>query len=252
MYAPPSHTPPFVLFDLDGTLVRPGSGLQRAHMDAMQAAVSELCDGVADFRYADGGLWYGEINLSGFTDAGTIAAMLRTHGVTDSNTAVAEVIGRMVLRVVRYRNQVAPEAFAYEGLPGAVELVGNLREAGIAVGLSTGNAREVAFWKVDRLGLGAELRAGGFGDSARERHLVVAQGAAAFGAPGANGLIVGDTIEDVTAAHANGLPCLGVATGAYAAEELRLAGADLVVSDLADGNAALMIMDLIRLGSMRH
>ncbi|MEU9030687.1 HAD family hydrolase [Streptomyces sp. NPDC048383] len=252
MHAAVAHTRPFVLFDLDGTLVRPGSGLQRAHMGAMREAVAELCDGVEDFRYADGDLWYRETNLSGFTDAGTIAAMLRIHGAPDSDAMVAEAIDLMLRRLGGHLDLMEPGSYVDEGLPGATELVRNVHAAGIAAGLSTGNAREVASWKVDRLGLTAVLRTGGFGDSARDRRLLVAHGAAAFGAPSANGLVIGDTVDDIRAAHANSLPCLAVATGAYAVEELRAAGADLVVPNLTHEDTLPMITDFIGLGSLQR
>ena len=45
------------------------------------------------------------------------------------------------------------------------------------------------------------------------------------------------TPRDVDAAHAVGIPVLGVATGRYGPEELRRAGADHVAPSLADAAA---------------
>jgi phosphoglycolate phosphatase len=47
--------------------------------------------------------------------------------------------------------------------------------------------------------------------------------------------VVGDTPHDVAAAHAAGVPCVGVASHHYSADELRAGGADWVLDSLADG-----------------
>ena len=47
-------------------------------------------------------------------------------------------------------------------------------------------------------------------------------------------IVIGDTPNDVSCAHANGCLCLAVATGLYSVEDLRQAGGDVVVPDLAD------------------
>jgi phosphoglycolate phosphatase-like HAD superfamily hydrolase len=50
-------------------------------------------------------------------------------------------------------------------------------------------------------------------------------------------LVIGDTPRDVQAAHEVGVPVLAVATGRFSAEELRQAGADIVVDSLAHPTA---------------
>jgi phosphoglycolate phosphatase-like HAD superfamily hydrolase len=47
-------------------------------------------------------------------------------------------------------------------------------------------------------------------------------------------VIIGDTPLDVDCAHAHGARAIAVATGHYSADELRAAGADLVVETLED------------------
>jgi phosphoglycolate phosphatase-like HAD superfamily hydrolase len=51
-------------------------------------------------------------------------------------------------------------------------------------------------------------------------------------------VLIGDTPLDIQAAHANGLKAVAVATGWVTAEELAAAGADLVLPDFADTEAA--------------
>jgi phosphoglycolate phosphatase len=46
--------------------------------------------------------------------------------------------------------------------------------------------------------------------------------------------VIGDTPRDVACAHAHGCVAFAVATGPYSVDELRQAGADVVVADLTD------------------
>ncbi|MEU8191824.1 hypothetical protein, partial [Micromonospora carbonacea] len=59
--------PGFVLFDLDGTLIRPGAPVQRLHMATMAAAIADVCGVAEEFQlcaavpilreHAEAGLW---------------------------------------------------------------------------------------------------------------------------------------------------------------------------------------------------
>ncbi|MEV5821250.1 HAD family hydrolase [Micromonospora harpali] len=230
-------SPGFVLFDLDGTLIRPGAPVQRLHMSTMAAAIADVCGTAEEFRYEGGQLFYADIDLAGFTDAGTVHAALRHHGVPAGRLRrlTRQVMDALAARIGG--SAADGDAGAGDLLPGCRALLEALRGHGCPLGMSTGNARSVARWKMRRTGLADLLRDGGFGDAARDRDDVVAAGVAALGG-GGPGVVVGDTAKDVTAAHASGLRCLAVATGATPADELRAAGADAVVADLG-GSAAL-------------
>ncbi|MFC8850015.1 MULTISPECIES: HAD family hydrolase [unclassified Micromonospora] len=231
-------TPPgFVLFDLDGTLIRPGAPVQRAHLSTMAAAIADVCGAAEEFRYEGGQLWYAGIDLAGFTDAGTVHAALRHHGVPAGRLPQLTWQVMAVLAARIEQRPAAGGASAADLLPGCRGLLEALRGHGCPLGMSTGNARSVARWKMRRTGLADLLRDGGFGDAARDRDDVVAAGVAALGDAGP-GVLVGDTAKDVTAAHASGLRCLAVTTGATPPDELRAAGADAIVADLT-GTAAL-------------
>ncbi|MEU1516212.1 HAD family hydrolase [Streptomyces sp. NPDC005811] len=229
------------LFDLDGTLIRPGSALQRMHMDAMAAAITHATGRQDAFVYRGGELFYRDVNLAGFTDAGTIRTALRLAGAAEDEIAMRlpEVVAVMVRRLER---TPLPGAGSSAGdlLPGARELLRDLAAAGFALGTSTGNARAVAAWKLRAAGLAGLLDDGGFGDTATEREDVARAGVASLAPPGPAlaGVLVGDTVRDVTAAHAAGLRCLAVTTGAATARELLAAGAEDVLPGL-DGGGAL-------------
>ena len=188
------------LFDLDGTLVRPGSVLQRMHMDAMAAAIAAASGSREPFTYCGGELFYRGVNLAGFTDAGTIRAALVLAGVPQQEAAAR--LPAVVADMVEQLNRASrPEGWhgSDDLLPGARDILAALRGAGFTLGMSTGNARAVASWKMRAAGLGDLFDGGGFGDRFTEREDVAASGARSLCPPGAvnSGVLVGDTVRDV-------------------------------------------------------
>ena len=55
-------------------------------------------------------------------------------------------------------------------------------------------------------------------------------------------IVIGDTPHDVTCAHACGCRCLAVATGGSTVAQLKLAGANAVLTDLSDTNGTIAIL----------
>ncbi|MFC5943965.1 HAD family hydrolase, partial [Micromonospora harpali] len=184
-------SPGFVLFDLDGTLIRPGAPVQRLHMSTMAAAIADVCGTAEEFRYEGGQLFYADIDLAGFTDAGTVHAALRHHGVRAGRLRrlTRQVMDALAARIGG--SAADGDAGAGDLLPGCRALLEALRGHGCPLGMSTGNARSVARWKIRRTGLADVLREGGFGDAARDRADEGADGVAALGG-GGPGVVVGD------------------------------------------------------------
>ncbi|HZD03989.1 MAG TPA: HAD hydrolase-like protein, partial [Longimicrobiales bacterium] len=104
----------------------------------------------------------------------------------------------------------------------------------------TGNIVEGARLKLGSVGLVHRFRVGGFGsDHEIREHLpgiAIRRARDAFGAAfhRRDVVIVGDTPRDVACGRHEGTRTLGVATGHHDADELREAGADLVVADLTE------------------
>jgi type II secretory pathway component PulF len=126
-------------------------------------------------------------------------------------------------------------------MPGAAELAVALDTQGAAVGLLTGNYEETAQVKIRAAGYNHMLFPfGAFGaDGPSRRHLTPVAMARAAAHPGrvfepARVTIIGDTPLDVDCAKAHGCRAIGVATGPYSSTQLRDAGADLAVENLAD------------------
>lgn len=240
----------FVLFDLDGTVIRPGARVQRLHMSAMAAAITDVTGIDREFKYSGNSLYYGDLDTVGFTDASTVHAALCGNGISPSEAdgLLEPIIDQMVRRVL-CADEGRPDGTDRDCLlPGIRALAELLVTQGVSVGMSTGNAVEIARWKMRRTGLGDLLREGGFGHHERERRRVAAQAVATMsGGQRSAGLLIGDTASDVHAAHANALRCVAVATGAATADELRAAGPDAVVDDLVDPAVPGLILRLLEL-----
>jgi phosphoglycolate phosphatase len=127
-------------------------------------------------------------------------------------------------------------------LPGIGELIRDLRgRPGVTLGLVTGNYTAAIPIKLGAVGLDpAWFVVTAFGDEAPNRPALVALARDRYrhmtgrDISGHDTIVIGDTPHDVTCAHANGCKCLAVATGLFNVDDLRKAGADVVVPDLAD------------------
>ncbi|MFG1801701.1 HAD family hydrolase [Micromonospora carbonacea] len=117
-------------------------------------------------------------------------------------------------------------------MPGAVEAIEAVHAHGGRVVVVTSKLGRLARLHLDHLGLAVDELAGD----------LFAEGkATALRAHGAT-LYVGDHTADMVAAAAAGVPGVAVATGPCSAEELRSAGASLVLTDLTGFPAALTTM----------
>ncbi|MDT0528174.1 HAD hydrolase-like protein [Micromonospora sp. DSM 115977] len=114
-------------------------------------------------------------------------------------------------------------------LPGAVAAIEAVRERGGRVLVVTAKQGRLARLHLDHLGLVVDEVAGD----------LFAEGkATALRQHGATHY-VGDHVADMVAAAAAGVPGIGVATGPCTADELRAAGAEVVLDDLTGFPAAL-------------
>jgi phosphoglycolate phosphatase-like HAD superfamily hydrolase len=214
-----------VLFDIDGTILVTGG----AGGVAWQRAFDEL---------------YGvEANVAEHTDA----------GMTDPEIAVIvfrEVIGRecspeerarAIAGYLRHLPDAVAESEGYRVMPGVEPLLDRLIDDGVLLGLVTGNIEAAAHVKLARAGLNRFYSIRGYFSVTPDRtdHTEPALSRAEFVSGGSlrDGacFAVGDTPRDVRAAHGAGIKVVGVATGSYAVEELREAGADWALETVEDG-----------------
>lgn len=121
-------------------------------------------------------------------------------------------------------------------VPGAAELVGDLRRQGLRVALASSGAERFTTEAIRIIGISAAdvdavTSADDVDESKPEPDLL---GVALQRAGGRHGVLVGDTTWDVEAATRAGMPCVAVLTGGFSAGELRAAGAVDVVDSVAD------------------
>ena len=126
-------------------------------------------------------------------------------------------------------------------LPGAVDLLHYLTEAGIPWGIATSGRRPEIDASLEALGVGADAVVVERGHVARakpEPDLFLAA-AERVGLAADRCYVVGDAVWDLLAARRAGMLSVGVLTGGYGEEELLKAGAFLVYRDPAELRGSL-------------
>lgn len=207
-------TPAGVLFDLDGVLI-----------DSRQAIVRCIQHGLRSQDLAVPGA----AELERFIGPPLIDAFTELAGAD-----------RAAACLVAYRERYVwsslEETVAVPGAREALEAVA----AAVPVAVATTKPRAFAGPLCERLGLAPSLRAvvGPELDAPEEvKAVTVRRALDVLGVDDA--ALVGDRSQDVEAAHANGIACIGVLWGIGDEAELRAAGADPIVEQPAQLPAAL-------------
>jgi HAD superfamily hydrolase (TIGR01509 family) len=126
-------------------------------------------------------------------------------------------------------------------LPGAVELLADLRLRGVVHGIATSGRRPEIDASLAVLGVPRGSVVIDRGDVARakpEPDLFLAC-AAALGVPSGDCYVVGDAVWDLLAARRAGMLSIGLLSGGYGADELLSAGAFRVYDDAAELHRSL-------------
>jgi phosphoglycolate phosphatase len=214
-----------ILFDIDGTLISTGG----ASTIAWRRAFEELYGIPVDIT---------QYSSTGMTDPDV--GRLSFRGALERDPTKRELAQVMGLRL-RYMPEEIEHSDGYRVMPGVEELLGRLIDEGCLLGLTTGNVEAAGHIKLARANLNRFFSFGGYGSDstdrveltkcALERARTVSGGELEPG----ECIAVGDTPNDVTAAHGAGIREVGVATGKFSVEQLREAGADHVVATLEEG-----------------
>jgi HAD superfamily hydrolase (TIGR01509 family) len=126
-------------------------------------------------------------------------------------------------------------------LPGAVELLAELRERGIAHGIATSGRRPEIDASVEALGVGPEttvVERGDVGRAKPEPDLFLECARRLVSDP-EDCYVVGDAVWDLLAARRAKMLSIGVLSGGYGEDELTRAGAFRVYRDAADLHQSL-------------
>jgi phosphoglycolate phosphatase len=213
-----------VLFDIDGTLLHTGG----AGAVAWQRAFLELYEVEANIS---------EHTHAGMTDPEIAEIVFREvmhrQGSTEER---AEAIGCYL----GHLDDAVSASEGYYVIEGIQELLPRLVEAGILLGVVTGNIEAAAHIKLARGDLNRYFTFGGYGSDSRDRteltKKALERGEAVSGHPldKDETIAVGDTPRDVRAGHGAGIKVVGVATGSYAVGELTDAGADWSIENVTE------------------
>ena len=205
-----------LIFDLDGTLV----DTVYAHVFAWQRAFAELGLPIDGWRI------HRRIGMSGGLFS---RAAAREIGRPLSPTEV-ETIQRRHGEIYR---EILPER---RPLPGAVELLADLRAEGIVHGIATSGRRPEIDASLEALGVGEETVVVDRGDVERAKpepdlFLTCAE---RLGVTASDSYVIGDAVWDLLAARRAGMLSVGLLSGGYGEDELARAGAFRVYRDSAE------------------
>ena len=219
-----------VLFDIDKTLTRGARG----HHVAFSMGFKDVFGIDADID---------EVEHEGMTDWQIITEVLKNRGI-DEKIICLKMMDCMRSMVDYFDKVVAEEKMLVLG--GVPELLEELKENNILIGLVTGNLEPIARAKMKKVNLNDYFKLGGFGsDDINRANLVrlAIKRAEDLGFIFENNVfLVGDALRDVKAGREAGVKIIGVATGRYSREELLVAGADFATQDLKNKEEILKII----------
>ena len=212
----------YLLWDVDGTLVRNGADAGNLYHEAV-----ELAAGHAIGRRLP--------NTHGKTDGQILREQLEAHGLpAELHASAAQHLDEL--------SRVRHESGNHRELcPGVADALSATAARGWVNCLLTGNSESRSRYKVTGAGLDAALfdwRHSWFGSVSPVRSELTLRARTEL--PDDVLVIIGDTPGDDLAAGIAGIPFIAVATGVYPAEDLHETGAILVIDDLETGLDALI------------
>jgi HAD superfamily hydrolase (TIGR01549 family) len=226
--------PALILFDIDGTLLLSG----RAGMRAMTRAFQQTF-GITD-------AFAGE-SFGGRTDSYLVSKALTQAGLPDSEDNHHRFRATYLPLLAA---EIQQPGQGHKGLmPGARELLEALEEYDhLHLALLTGNYREAAEIKLRHFEIWDFFEWGAFSDDHYDRNELVPiakSRAETYDIPAEaidRVVVIGDTPHDIECARVAGARSIAVATGGYSIEQLKEAGANDVLPDLADTKRVLRLI----------
>ena len=221
-----------VLFDIDGTLAEGGPAKGAFH--AAMLATFGTAGAIESYSFA------------GKTDPQIARELLAVSGFDDAEID-AGFPGLWDGYVRELESRIATDPMRL--LPGVGELIEALEaEAGVALGLVTGNIVRGARLKLGSVGLDGRFGVGGYGsDHEERRHLpgiALSRALDTWGIsfPADAVFVVGDTPRDVECGKHHGTRTVAVATGHFDLMQLNATGADAVLGDFSQVSEVMEIL----------
>ena len=210
-----------LIFDLDGTLV----DTVYAHVFAWQRAFAEAGMPIDGWRI------HRRVGMSGGLFARAAAREIGREFSIEEAEALQQRHGELFRELLPERRP----------LPGAVQLLADLRAAGVLHGIATSGRRPEIDSSLEALGVGPDLVVVERGDVERakpEPDLFLAC-AERLGVPPDECYVIGDAVWDLLAARRAGMLSVGLLSGGYGEAELTSAGAYRVYRDAEELRGSL-------------
>jgi phosphoglycolate phosphatase len=210
------------LFDIDGTLLRDPD---RIHVSSFASSIER----VMGFAVTLEG-----VPIHGSTDTAILREACGRAGVP------AEVLEPQVEAILETMRQTVAQRrheLKLRLMPGVEAALAHLARRGALLGVATGNLETIGWIKIEEAGLREWFRFGGFSDHFPIRAELIghaARKARELAGADARICVVGDTPNDIEAAHANQLPVIAVATGNFSFDALAELRPEVCASSLAD------------------
>ncbi len=223
----PLSTPQLFLFDIDGTMLVTGGSGYRSFLRSCSEEVG--IDGPID-----------GIHMAGKLDRGIFQEIVDTYRPGTSPEESDRHWTAFRKRYVELLELESRDTSGWTLLPGVREVVEQTDKLG-KLALLTGNVRECAIMKIRAFGLESYFPAGGYGEQNINRGELAKQAYDSacdhFGIKFApeRTYVLGDTVNDITAARAIGAHAIAVATGTVTSEELAAAEPELLLKDFKSG-----------------
>jgi phosphoglycolate phosphatase-like HAD superfamily hydrolase len=215
----------FVLFDIDGTLIRRAGP---HHKRALTEAVRLVTGNDTSLEH---------IPTQGMLDGELFRLMLKQSGLGEDD--VAAYLPELVKVAQQVYLNDHPDDLTDKLCPGATGLLMQLKEAGIPVALVTGNLSAIAWRKMELCGLRSYFVFGAFAEQGHRRADLVGVALAdackrTIVGPATRVSLIGDHPNDIRAARAHAIRAIATATGLSPFEELLAERPDILVRDLTE------------------
>jgi phosphoglycolate phosphatase-like HAD superfamily hydrolase len=184
-------------------------------------------------------------DMAGRIEHTIMSETLRRHGIEPTRDTMRTMADALAQSFTRRNTEIGARGRALPGARDALETLAARTD--VVQSVLTGNIRPVALCKLAAFGLDTlvDLDVGAYGFDATERPALVglAQRRATreYGVPfaAATTVLIGDTPHDIAAGRRGGARVIAVATGSSNEATLRSAGADVVLTNLADTAATV-------------
>lgn len=230
---------PLLLFDIDGTLLTTaGAGMRAMHSVSRQMFGEHFT--------------FSGVEIAGHLDP-LIFAQALAHNSLDHTQELHDAFKQRYLE--QLRREILASGPAVRPMPGVKQLLETLdrrrlNHTPLTLGLLTGNYSDAVPIKLRAAGIDPSLfQITAFGDEAACRADLVALARikhhqlTQVEINPDRVVVIGDTPHDIACAKAHGCRSFAVATGPFKLDELRRAGADLVVPNLSDPTPLLDLLD---------